>query len=73
MHAQLDIMAGQGISRALFSFSTPGPNVYPGNKILTVALARLMNEQAAGVLPRAPRHVQLLCAGALSVWRILQR
>ncbi|KJA26744.1 hypothetical protein HYPSUDRAFT_35893 [Hypholoma sublateritium FD-334 SS-4] len=47
MAAQLAFMAGQGISRALFSFSTPGPNVYPGNKILTVALARLMNEQAA--------------------------
>ena len=47
MAAQLDFMSGQGISRALFSFSTPGPNVYPGNKVLTIALARLMNEQSA--------------------------
>ncbi|KAF9486182.1 hypothetical protein BDN70DRAFT_926886 [Pholiota conissans] len=47
MTDQLSFMAGQGISRSLFAFSTPGPNVYPGNKILTVALARLMNEQSA--------------------------
>lgn len=40
-------MAGQGIERALWAFSTPGPNVFPGNKVFTVALARLMNEHAA--------------------------
>jgi 6-methylsalicylate decarboxylase len=40
-------MASQGISRAVLAFSSPGANVYPGNRIATVALARLINEQSA--------------------------
>ncbi|KDR76426.1 hypothetical protein GALMADRAFT_246767 [Galerina marginata CBS 339.88] len=47
MDDQLSFMAGQGIERAIIAFSTPGPNVWVGNKVLTVALARLLNEQAA--------------------------
>ncbi|KAF8156882.1 hypothetical protein B0H34DRAFT_657833 [Crassisporium funariophilum] len=47
MDAQLSFMAGQGIQRSIIAFSTPGPNVYAGNKALTVALARILNEQAA--------------------------
>ena len=44
---QLAFMAGQGISRAIFSFSTPGPNILPGNRAVTIALARALNEVAA--------------------------
>ncbi|KAF8163694.1 hypothetical protein B0H34DRAFT_696470 [Crassisporium funariophilum] len=40
-------MAAQGINRAIFSFSAPGPNVKLGNKKENVALARLINEQLA--------------------------
>lgn len=47
MTDQLSFMAGQGIQRAIIAFSVPGPNVFVGNKILTIALARLLNEQAA--------------------------
>ncbi|KAF4616626.1 hypothetical protein D9613_008791 [Agrocybe pediades] len=47
MQDQLAFMEGQGIQRAIFSFSTPGPLVWPSSKVLTVALARLLNEQAA--------------------------
>jgi predicted TIM-barrel fold metal-dependent hydrolase len=43
----LSFMAGQGIQRSIISFSTPGPNVFVGNKVLTVALARILNEAAA--------------------------
>jgi len=47
LNDQLSFMASEGVDRAIISFSTPGPLVWPGNKGLTVALARLMNEQAA--------------------------
>ena len=47
MTAQLSFMASQGIERSIISFSVPGPNVFPGQKLATVALARLMNEVAA--------------------------
>ncbi|KAF8646953.1 hypothetical protein AX16_007044 [Volvariella volvacea WC 439] len=43
----LSFMQTQGISRSIIAFSAPGANVYQGNKLLTVALARLINEQAA--------------------------
>jgi len=47
MEDQLAFMETQGIQRAIFSFSTPGPLVWPGSKVRTVALARLLNEHAA--------------------------
>jgi len=47
MTAQLNFMASQGIERSIISFSVPGPNVWPGQKVLTLTLARLMNEVAA--------------------------
>ena len=40
-------MAAQGIERSIISFGVPGPNLYPGKKLLTIALARLINEQNA--------------------------
>jgi len=47
MDDQLSFMAEQGIERSIIAFSVPGPNVFVGNKLLTIALARIMNEQAA--------------------------
>lgn len=47
MAAQLSFMETQGIAHAIVAFSTPGPNVFPGNRLATVALARILNEQAA--------------------------
>ncbi|KAF9561151.1 hypothetical protein CPC08DRAFT_664696 [Agrocybe pediades] len=46
-NSHLSFMETQGIDRAVFAFSAPGPNVYVGKKLLTVALARLINEQTA--------------------------
>lgn len=40
-------MESEGIARSVFSFSTPAANVFQGNKIATIALARLINEQSA--------------------------
>ncbi|KAH5589132.1 hypothetical protein HBI45_222700 [Parastagonospora nodorum] len=50
----LDFMASQGISRAVLAFSSPGANVYPGNKTATVGLARLINEQSAAYAQTHP-------------------
>jgi predicted TIM-barrel fold metal-dependent hydrolase len=47
MADSLSFMAGQGIERAIIAFSVPGPNVFVGDKVRTIALARLLNEQAA--------------------------
>ncbi|KAG6833103.1 hypothetical protein H0H87_011514, partial [Tephrocybe sp. NHM501043] len=43
----LSFMASEGIAHSVFSFSAPGANVFQGSQGLTVAMARLMNEQAA--------------------------
>ncbi|KAJ2919817.1 hypothetical protein MD484_g579, partial [Candolleomyces efflorescens] len=40
-------MNNQGIDKAIIAVSAPGASVYPGQKGLTVALARLLNEQVA--------------------------
>ncbi|KAF9527458.1 hypothetical protein CPB83DRAFT_895265 [Crepidotus variabilis] len=42
-----NFMATQGIQHSVLAFSVPGPNVWPGDQKKTIALARLMNEQAA--------------------------
>ncbi|KAF9057165.1 hypothetical protein BJ165DRAFT_12756 [Panaeolus papilionaceus] len=55
LNDQLSFMAGQGIERSIIAFSVPGPLVYVGNKIMTVALARLLNEQAAAYCNAYPR------------------
>ncbi|KAG5634011.1 hypothetical protein H0H81_003895 [Sphagnurus paluster] len=47
INSYLSFMASQGIARSIFSFSAPGANVYQGNQPATIALARLINEQAA--------------------------
>ncbi|KAG6885876.1 hypothetical protein C0993_008395 [Termitomyces sp. T159_Od127] len=43
----LSFMASEGIAHSVFSFSAPVANVFQGSQVLTIALARLMNEQAA--------------------------
>ncbi|KAJ2933700.1 hypothetical protein H1R20_g3361, partial [Candolleomyces eurysporus] len=40
-------MNNQGINKAIIAISAPGAGVYPGQKGLTVALARFLNEQVA--------------------------
>lgn len=55
LNDQLSFMTGQGIERSIIAFSVPGPLVYVGNKIMTVALARLLNEQAAAYCNAYPR------------------
>jgi predicted TIM-barrel fold metal-dependent hydrolase len=55
--SHLEFMASQGISRAVLAFSSPGANVYPGNKKATVALARLMNEQSAAFTQAHPESL----------------
>jgi len=51
-------MDGEGIGRAVFSFSCPAANVFMGNKSMTVALARLMNEQLAAIARAVPNQLQ---------------
>ncbi|KAF8342775.1 uncharacterized protein EI90DRAFT_2903036 [Cantharellus anzutake] len=43
----LDFMTGEGIGHSIISISTPGSNVFYGNRIFTAALARLLNLQLA--------------------------
>jgi predicted TIM-barrel fold metal-dependent hydrolase len=50
----ISFMNTQGISRSIFAFSAPGANVNPGSEGLTVALARLMNEQSAAYVRAHP-------------------
>ncbi|KAG6814703.1 hypothetical protein H0H93_012550 [Arthromyces matolae] len=47
-------MASEGISHSVFSFSAPGANVFQGSETLTIALARLMNEQSAAYVRSNP-------------------
>jgi predicted TIM-barrel fold metal-dependent hydrolase len=54
LSSQLSFMASKGIVHAVLSFSAPGPNVFKGNKLFTVALSRLMNEQSAAYVRAFP-------------------
>ncbi|KAG6888368.1 hypothetical protein C0992_008670 [Termitomyces sp. T32_za158] len=47
MDTYLAFMSSEGIAHSVFSFSAPGANVFQNSQVLTIALARLMNEQAA--------------------------
>ncbi|KAF5362828.1 hypothetical protein D9757_012176 [Collybiopsis confluens] len=58
LESWLAFMDSEGIGRAIFSFSCPAANVFMGNKIMTVALARLMNEQLAAVARAVPNQLQ---------------
>ncbi|KAE9387521.1 hypothetical protein BT96DRAFT_960367 [Gymnopus androsaceus JB14] len=40
-------MDSENIGRSVLSFSSPGAAVFPGNQAMTVAIARLMNEETA--------------------------
>ncbi|KAF9014208.1 hypothetical protein BDQ17DRAFT_1342277 [Cyathus striatus] len=50
-------MNQQGIERSILGFSAPGANVYQGNKIMTIALARLINEQSAAYCRKYPTRL----------------
>ncbi|KAG6825703.1 hypothetical protein H0H92_002761 [Tricholoma furcatifolium] len=50
-------MASEGIDYSVFSFSAPGANVFPGEQVITIALARLMNEQAAAYTRANPNQL----------------
>ena len=45
----LQFMANNSISHAILSISMPGSNVFLGDQVLTVGLARLLNEWLAEV------------------------
>ncbi|KAG5736056.1 2-amino-3-carboxymuconate-6-semialdehyde decarboxylase [Termitomyces sp. T112] len=47
INTYLSFMASEGITHSVFSFSAPSANVFQGAPLPTIALARLMNEQAA--------------------------
>lgn len=53
----LSFMQTEGIARSIFSFSAPGANVFQGSKGLTVALARLINEQSAAYAKVYPKEL----------------
>ncbi|KDR73727.1 hypothetical protein GALMADRAFT_228180 [Galerina marginata CBS 339.88] len=54
----LAFMASEGIDRAIFTFSAPGPSVFLGNKARTIALARLINEQTAAYCKANPSKLK---------------
>ncbi|KAI4905968.1 hypothetical protein J4E90_011043 [Alternaria incomplexa] len=56
VRGHLNFMASQGISHAVVALSSPGANVYPGNREATVALARLINEQSAAYARVYPKR-----------------
>jgi len=58
-------MASQGISHAVVAFSSPGANVYPGNREATLALARLINEQSAAYARVYPKHFSFYAVAPL--------
>lgn len=50
-------MDGEGINHSIFSISAPGANVYKGQQVATIALARLLNEQAAAYVRAYPKRL----------------
>ncbi|KAG6865411.1 hypothetical protein C0991_002905 [Blastosporella zonata] len=54
INSYLAFMASEGIARSVFSFSAPAANVFQGQELLTIAMARLMNEQAAAYVRANP-------------------
>ncbi|KAF5371793.1 hypothetical protein D9758_003524 [Tetrapyrgos nigripes] len=54
----LSFLDTEGIGRAIFSFSAPSANVFPTNKTLTIALARLMNEHLHAISLAVPNQLQ---------------
>ncbi|KAG6915741.1 hypothetical protein DXG01_010038 [Tephrocybe rancida] len=57
LDTHLSFMASEGIAYSVFSFSAPGANVFQGSMSSTVALARLMNEQAAAYVRSNPKKL----------------
>ncbi|KAF8884824.1 hypothetical protein BD779DRAFT_1612068 [Infundibulicybe gibba] len=57
LDGHLAFMEAQGIKRSIIAFSAPGPNVFQGQKERTVALARLINEQAAAYCRSYPQRL----------------
>lgn len=49
LEAQLDFMAGAGIKHSVLSIGAPGSVVFPGSRVKSAALARLLNEYLAAV------------------------
>ena len=47
INSQLSFMLSENITRAIISFSAPAANVFQGSQVVTIALARLMNEALA--------------------------
>ncbi|KAF8152564.1 hypothetical protein B0H34DRAFT_800966 [Crassisporium funariophilum] len=47
LSSHLSFAASLGITHSIISFSTPGANVFKGDQLRTIALARLVNEQTA--------------------------
>lgn len=58
MTSYMSFMDSEDIDRAVFSFSAPGANVFQGQRLATVALARLMNEQAAAYCAAFPNRLK---------------
>ncbi|KAH6912814.1 hypothetical protein BKA70DRAFT_1265086 [Coprinopsis sp. MPI-PUGE-AT-0042] len=57
LEGHLEFMNTQGIQRSVIGISAPGANVYRGEKGLTVALARLLNEQLAAYCKAHPQRL----------------
>ena len=49
LETHLNFMAGAGIKHGVLSIGTPGSVVFPGSRVKSAALARLLNEYLAAV------------------------
>ncbi|KXN86696.1 2-amino-3-carboxymuconate-6-semialdehyde decarboxylase [Leucoagaricus sp. SymC.cos] len=58
LSSHISFLSSESIDRAIIAFSAPAANVFQGNKLATIALARLMNEQVAAYSAAYPNKLK---------------
>ncbi|KAL9131320.1 MAG: hypothetical protein Q9175_006792 [Cornicularia normoerica] len=65
VQSHLDFMAANDISHDVISISTPGSQIFPQNRILSVGLARLLNEWASALVRTYPDKLSFYATAPL--------
>ncbi|KAJ7795930.1 hypothetical protein B0H13DRAFT_2510709 [Mycena leptocephala] len=63
LELQLQHMANQSIGRSILSI--PKPNIFPGDRNATMAIARLLNENSAALVKALPHRFSFFATSAL--------
>ncbi|KAJ7925127.1 amidohydrolase 2 [Mycena leptocephala] len=63
LELQLQHMANQSIGRSILSI--PKPNIFPGDRNATMAIARLLNENSAALVKALPQRFSFFATSAL--------